>query len=77
MEEHCPLAPSSGLAQFAFPYHPGPPAQGGGTTHSGQGPSTAILNQKNVPQTYVQANLIEAFSPQRFPLRRRLQLLSS
>jgi hypothetical protein len=68
MEWCCLLACSSWLAQLAFLYHPGPPAQEwqlpqwGGSSH---------INQENVPQTCLQTNLMEAFSQLRLLLSDR------
>lgn len=42
----------------------------GGTTHDELGPPPSITNSENVLQACLQADLIEAFSPLRFPLLR-------
>lgn len=62
-EEYCSLACSSLLAQSAFHITH---LLRDATAHSGLGPSTSIINQENVPQTCLQANLMQVFSQLRF-----------
>jgi hypothetical protein len=56
-EECCLLACSPWLAQSAFLYIPGPPAEG-----SIGKPPTSIIDEENSVHTCLQANLREAFS---------------
>lgn len=49
----------------------------GGTTHIGLGAPTSVTSQENVPQTCLQAVLLEAIPQLRFPLLRILWFVSS
>ena len=40
----------------------------GGTSHSGLGPPSSVINQQNASQSCSQANQVGAFSQSRFPL---------
>lgn len=66
------MACSSWLAQF-FLYHLGPPVQ---EWHQSQrlASSTSVTDEDNTPQSWLQANLMEAFSRLRTPLPRHVKV---
>lgn len=55
----------SRLAQAGFQHSPGPPAQGWYTTYSGVCSPILLSSQDHVPQTSLQANIMEAIPQMR------------
>lgn len=64
MEEHHSLGPHDSLRLLSYITQHDLPR--GGITHSGVGPPTSIINQKKIyiPQAFLLAKLMEAFSSQ-------------
>lgn len=58
------------FAQFEFFYTTQEYLSNGGTTHGELCPPTLIINQENIPQSYLQVTVTKVFSQLRFPFPR-------
>lgn len=66
--QECCLLPSSSQYLSSLSYTSYDHQSRTDTTHTGLDPPTLIINQENVPQACLQANLIEALPQLGFPL---------